>query len=281
MTTLNAYATLAEYKSYSTARGQTATTDTTDDAVIELLLKAVSAYADSQTGRFFYPQIETRYYDVPDAEQLDVRQLQLDGDLLEVITLTNGDGTVIPSTDYTLRPRNKTPYLYIRLNDDSTYYWASSGAGDVHDVIAVAGIWGFHNRYSTAWKTQSTLNEALDSSETGIDVVSGTLFAVGDIARIENELSYISAVVTNTLTGTRGENGSTAASHLTSLDVKTWQYMSDLKTAVLETTMQAYKRRFGSSGSNTISITGAGVVLSPKDIPSVMVDFIRLYRQYT
>ena len=31
----NAYATLAEYKAFVTARGQTSTTDTADDAVIE------------------------------------------------------------------------------------------------------------------------------------------------------------------------------------------------------------------------------------------------------
>ena len=275
MTTLNSYATLAEYKAYTTARGQTATTDTADDAVIESLLKAISRYVDAQTARWFYPRIETRYFDVPYS-----RELIVDADLLEVLSITNGDGTLIPSTEYSLRPRNQSPHFIIRLVDNSTYYWASDGSGNTHDVIEVTGVWGYHNRYSVAWETITTLAEDLDISETGLDVTSGTNFSVGNIVRIGDELSYISTIVTNTLTGTRGENGSTAASHLTGVNVRVWQFMDELKTATLETALQAYRRRFGQSGTNQATITAAGVVLSPKDIPTIMVDFLNIHRRY-
>lgn len=275
MTTLNSYATLAEYKAYTTARGQTATTDTADDAVIESLLKAISRYVDAQTARWFYPRIETRYFDVPYS-----RELIVDADLLEVLSITNGDGTLIPSTEYSLRPRNQSPHFIIRLVDNSTYYWASDGSGNTHDVIEVTGVWGYHNRYSVAWETITTLAEDLDTSETGIDVTSGTNFSAGNIVRIGDELSYISTIVTNTLTGTRGENGSTAASHLTGVNVRVWQFMDELKTATLETALQAYRRRFGQSGTNQATITAAGVVLSPKDIPTIMVDFLNIHRRY-
>jgi hypothetical protein len=281
MTTLNAYATLAEYKSFATARANSASTDATDDGVIEMLLKAASRYIDSQTSRHFYPLVQTRYFDVPSHKALDVRVLQLDDDLLEVITLVNGDGTTIPSTEYSVRPRNQSPYTALRLNDNSTYLWASNGSGSVHDVIAVTGIWGYHNRYQLAWLLGSTLAEALDTSETGFDVTSGTSFAVGNLIKIENELSYLSAVVTNTLTGTRGENGSTAAAHDTALSVYIYQYMDELKNCVLETATQAYKRRFGQSNSNTQTITGAGVILSPRDVPKMTTDFILAHRRYT
>lgn len=282
MTTLNAYASLADYKSFVTARGQTSSTDAADDSIIEGLLKAASRYIDTQTGRRFYPSIQTRYYDVPTGDELDPRSLRLDADLLEVISLANGDGTVIPSTEYTLRPKNDSPYLYIRLKDNSTYVWASDGAGDSHDVIAVTGVWGFHNQYhlGLAWLLGSTLAEDLDTSETGIDVVSGTAFAVGDIVKIESELSYLSTKATNTLTGTRGENGSTAATHLTGVSVYIWQYMTELKNAVLETALQAYGRRFGKSNSNTETVTGSGIVLTPKDIPSMTTAFIKAHRRY-
>jgi hypothetical protein len=279
MTTLNSYATLAQYKAYVTARGQTSTTDAGDDAVIEQLLKSVSRYIDGQTGRHFFPKIETRYYDVPFGT-VDNRALYMDGDLLEVIELVNGDGITVPSTDYSLRPKNGTPYTNIRLVDNSTYYWASDGAGSVHDVIEVTGVWAFHNDYSNAWLLGSTLAEDLDTSETGTDVTSGTLFAIGDLIRFDNELAYVSAKATNTLTNTRGANGSTAATHDTGEDVFIWQVMEDLKTAVLETAMQAYKRRYGTSGQNTATITGAGVVLSPKDIPTIAAEFCRTYRRY-
>ena len=282
MTTLNCYATLAEYKSFVTSRGQTASVDATDDALIEVLLKSASNYINTQTSRHFYPYIQTRYFDVPKTEEsLDMRELKMDDDLLEVLSVTNGDDVVIPSTEYTIRPRNASPYKWIRLDDASTYYWATDGSGNSHDVIAVSAIWGCHNHYAQAWLLGSTLAEALDTSETGIDVTSGALFSVGDLIRFENEFGYVSAVVTNTLTNTRGENGSTAAIHVTAGNVYIWQVMEEVKTAVLEIAMQANKRRFGQSNSNIQTITSAGVVLTPRDIPAMAVDFIRTYRRYS
>lgn len=276
MTTLRAYATLADYKAYVTARGQTSTTDTADDAVIEMLLKASSRWFDERTARRFYPYIQTRYFDVPDG-----RVLKLDEDLLEVITLVNGDGVTIPSTEYALRPRNESPYWGIRLVDNSTYIWASDGSGDTHDVIAVTGIWGYHNDYTNAWDSASTLAEALDTSETGLDVADGSGYAVGNLVRVDNELGYLSAIATNTLTSTRGESGSTAATHDSGATVRVWQPMDNLKEAVLETAMQAYKRRFGQSGNINQTVTAAGVVLIPKDIPVLADMFVESVRKYT
>lgn len=284
MTTLNAYATLAEFKNYIVARSTTAehvsTTDTVDDTVIEQLLKVASRYLDSKTQRRFIPHIETHYYDVPDSDSLDPRLLELDDDLLEVISVTNGDGTTIASTEYSLKPKNKTPYYGIRLNDSSVYSWVSDDA-DTHDVIAVTGVWGYHNDYVNAWLLGSTLNEELDASETGIDVTSGTPFAIGDFIRFENELGYLSAVATNTLTGTRGANGSTAATHTTAKSVYIWQPMEEVKTACLEIANNAYHRRFGQSLRSEETITAAGIVLSPREIPHMAKEFIKTYQRYT
>lgn len=65
----------------------------------------------------------------------------------------------------------------------------------------------------------STLAEALDASETGVDVADGTLFKRGDIVKVEDELMHVSSVASNTLTVIRGYAGSTAASHSTSLAI--------------------------------------------------------------
>lgn len=281
MTTLNCYATLAEFKSYSTNRGGDVSYDAADDTVIERLLKAASRYVDTKTGRRFTPYVETRYFDVPSADSLDVRTLNLDTDLLEIFSVTNGDGVVIASTEYSLRPRNSSPYRAIRLIDSSTYYWASDSSGDTHDVIAIAGLWGCHDQYSQAWPLATTAAEALDTTETAYDVTDGTGFAVGDLSRFDNELGYISAIATNTLTITRGENLSTAATHLTGINVYVWRVMDEVKNAVLEITNTAYKRRFGQSLTSTETISPAGIVLSPRDIPMMALDFISTYRRYT
>lgn len=70
---------------------------------------------------------------------------------------------------------------------------------------------------------RGTSNEALDSSETGIDVVAGDAvkFAVGDAIRIDDEIMLVTAVNTSTevLTVTRGALGSTAASHATAAEI--------------------------------------------------------------
>jgi hypothetical protein len=70
---------------------------------------------------------------------------------------------------------------------------------------------------------RGVLNEALDSSETGVDVVAGDAvkFAVGDAIRIDDEIFKVTAVDTSTevLTVTRGALGSTAASHTSGAEI--------------------------------------------------------------
>lgn len=281
MTTLNCYASLQEFKNFATDRGgNTPVTNPTDDSVVEMFLKAASRYLDTKTGRRFDPVIETRYFDVPDVDEVDPRLLKMDYDLLEVLSVTNGDGVTIPSTEYSLRPRNQSPYFGIRLIDNSTYYWASDGAGDTHDVIAVSGVWGYHDRYSFAWQSVSTLAEDLDASETAIDVASGASFAVGQLVRVDNEFGYVSAIATNTLTVTRGENGSTAATHSNGATVKVWQVTDEAKLACLEIANNTYHRRFGQSIRSEEVITAAGIVLSPREIPHMAKEFINTVRRY-
>lgn len=57
------------------------------------------------------------------------------------------------------------------------------------------------------------INEALDNSETGVDVVNGAYFRVGHVVKVDSELMNVTAVSSNTLTVTRGASGSTAANH--------------------------------------------------------------------
>ena len=65
----------------------------------------------------------------------------------------------------------------------------------------------------------TTLAEALDNSETGIDVADGTKFAVGETIRIESEHMYIQSISSNTLTVKRETDGTDAVTHITGLDI--------------------------------------------------------------
>jgi hypothetical protein len=73
---------------------------------------------------------------------------------------------------------------------------------------------------------RGTLNEALDASEPGIDLVTGDAvkFAVGDGIRIDDEIMIVTDIdtTTETLTVTRGsaaETNTTAATHATGAEV--------------------------------------------------------------
>ncbi len=73
-----------------------------------------------------------------------------------------------------------------------------------------------------------TLNEALDDSETGVDVQTGegNYVKEGDIIRVEDELMYVSAATSTSLTVVRAFGGSTAASHA---DDTAWEIVTSAR----------------------------------------------------
>ncbi|KKN31637.1 hypothetical protein LCGC14_0821860 [marine sediment metagenome] len=70
-------------------------------------------------------------------------------------------------------------------------------------------------------KVDSTSNtaEALDATETDVDVDTGTDFTVNDGIQVDSEIMRVTAIVSNTLTVVRGIQGTTAATHDTATDV--------------------------------------------------------------
>lgn len=142
MTITNGYATLDQFK----ALKDISSNDAADDLYIEDLIERASRMIDSICGRWFYADTQTRYYDVPVPAS---RELVLDADLLTVTTLTNGDDSVIASTEYNLWPLNGYPKRSIKLKGSSVYYWAMDSAADIEGVITVAGTWGFVDRTAT------------------------------------------------------------------------------------------------------------------------------------
>ena len=65
----------------------------------------------------------------------------------------------------------------------------------------------------------TTLAEALDNSETGVDVTSATGLSTNDFIQVDDEYMKITGISTNTLTVTRGIGGTTAATHLNGVTV--------------------------------------------------------------
>lgn len=265
---LNSYATLAEFKAWKEIENINAVRD----GDVERILEAQSRFMDDKTFRTFYPRVETRYYDVPDNSCL-----RLDDDLLEVISITNGDGAAVADTEYNLVPKNITPYYEIKLKEISASFWLPSTTYGGDAVIAVNGIWGFHNRYAQrAWKTVGTLGAAIsDTTTASFTMTAGHTVQSGRVYKIDNEIFNVTSVVSNAVTVYgRGDNGSTAATHLNSATVKEWQVLPNIKVSVLDLSHSIYSRRFGTSANFGVTVTAAGVVLSPRDYTETVKDTI-------
>lgn len=274
MTTTNAYATLTEFRDFAVANQSP---DAGDDTVIEKLLDAASRYFDGQTGRMFYPRIETRSYSVP----RDRRQLWLDEDLLSVVSLTNGNGDAILAADYNLLPANAYPKYAVRLTETTIVYFQLDSSNNSEYVIDLAGVWGFHEFYAArAWKALTTLGAALNAGDLTFTAASGALFdsTGGQIVKIDDEIMITSYKATNAITvAARGDNGSTAAAHLINAPVYLWQPQSDIVEACLEIAMGVYKRRTGDNLTSASVLTSGGVMITPRDISDLARSIIAKY----
>lgn len=272
----NTYATLADYKAYVTARGQTTSTDAADDGVVTDLLNYASRYIDLETRRTYYPRIETDLFDIPFG-----RTLYFDDDILEVTTLTNGDSTVIASTEY-ITQGTKPPYWSLSLRNNSSVSWEAAANGNTQQVISLACVKGTHDRYTQrAWQQVGTLGAAItDTTTLAFTMTAGHSIVAGNIVKIDSEIYNVSTVATNTITPIkRGDNGSTAATHLINTPVYAWQPMEGAKLSCLEIANSAYHRRFGRTTGDSATVTAAGVVLTPQDVPTTAKAFIISMRQ--
>jgi hypothetical protein len=138
-------------------------------------------------------------------------------------------------------------------------------------------VWGYHNDYSVrGWLQIGTLGAAItDTTTLAFTATTGHTLVSGQIIKIDSELYNVSTVATNTITPVkRGDNGSTAATHLINAVIYAWQPLDEVKQNCIDIANSAYMRRFGKNTGESATITAAGVVLSPRDIPAMSQAFI-------
>lgn len=141
MTIINGYTTLAAIKAHK----DIASTDATDDGIIDDLINAASRYIDAATGnrRFYSTSVdETRTYQAANAHRVYT------DDILTVTTLkTDDDGdrtyeTTWATTDYDLLPENAAtdgrPYTYIQIAPDGNYSFPTQRKG-----VQIVGKFGY------------------------------------------------------------------------------------------------------------------------------------------
>lgn len=274
---LNGYVTLTEFREYITPPGQTIHEDSDDDAVIDGLIEVASRRVDNLTGRVFYPRIETMLYDIP----YD-RTIWFGDDLLAVITFSNGDATAI--TEYYLIPNNAYPKYCLNLRDYSSVVWITDSNNSAEQVLDLKAYWGYHEQYTTrAWKAVGTISVAMaDTTTKTISMTAGHSLDArgGEILKIDSELFNSTSVAGNVLTvASRGDNGSTAATHLILAPVYSWQPMEDVKALTIEIAKIMYRARYGENVETTATYTASGVIVTPRSLPVWAQEVIRRYQR--
>lgn len=265
MSAVNGYCTLADVK----ARADLTTTDTTRDAFVEQMIEAASRWIDQHTGRHFYALTATRYFTAQDGLALRV------SDLASVSTLkTDEDGdrtyeTTWAATDYDLLPYNHPPYQWLEVTPNGLNVFPAVRKG-----VQIAGVWGWPVTVTVAG---TTLAEDLDTSEPAVDVVSGTAVVAGQTIRIDSEDMRVESIATNTLTVTRGINGTTAAAHTTGAAISILTPPDAIQEASLLLTARLYKRKdavFGVAGNIALGQI-AMTVPEDRDALALLAPYVR------
>jgi hypothetical protein len=279
---MNEYITLAQFKRY-----QGIDADQADqDWLIRELLEGASRTWDTWTQRRFYPRIETRYYDYREGYQL-----RLDDDLLAVTTLKtdNGDTTISASDYWPMAGSSYGATPYSRIVLDTTTATPLTYSSTRQRANAVTGIWGYHSDWANAWALATTTTEALDTSETGIDVTAaaggdwmarGNRFEAGMLLLIGTEYAYVTAVdmPSDELTVIRGVNGSTAAAHDTSASVYAYRPDPGVVQAIRRLTAWMWHQK----DNQSFMITGypeIGIVEAPPGLPADLQRLVARYRR--
>ncbi|MGW5429955.1 hypothetical protein ACWET9_22495 [Streptomyces sp. NPDC004059] len=153
---------------------------------IDRALEDASRRVEGLMHRRFYPVVATRYFDWParlrGAYTPWVLRLD-DQELISVTTLASG-GRTIPVGDYNLEPNvYGPPFTRVEINLATN---AAYGGGQTYQRdVQITGLWGYRNTETTV----GALAEALDATETGVDVDAATSAAVGvgSVLRIDSE----------------------------------------------------------------------------------------------
>ena len=223
--------------------------DTGDDARLLMALQAASAQIEATAGRRFSPRMATIEHDI---HPRHTTELLLDDDLLQLDSMTNGDGSSIDTLDVITMPESTMdgPISVLRLIGGQAFVWDESPLR----AVRVSGMWGWHDRWTRAWRdsADNVQDNPLGAAATTITVSdadgadshnAALRFQVGQLLRIEDEYVRVLAVnaTSNVLTVLRGVNGTTAAAHNQSVQIDIFQPALEVEMLCLRWAQWLYK----------------------------------------
>ncbi len=129
-----AYTTTALLKSYM---GITASTD---DTLLSLCIDRAQATVESYTNRVFEASADTtrKFTPIVNTQWLGSG---LYGDLISITSITNGDGSAVPTGSVVLLSPNRTPAWAVRIKESSGYVWKYTDTPEAS--VSIVGRWGY------------------------------------------------------------------------------------------------------------------------------------------
>lgn len=128
------------------------------------------------------PTTATRYFDWPSRNYSASTRIWFDENELVTVTALTSGGAVMAPADYFLEPINSgPPFTYVEINTNSSSTF--SNLGTHQHAVSITGVWGLNDDRRPA----GTLTEALDASETAVDVSDGSLVGVGSLVYVDSE----------------------------------------------------------------------------------------------
>lgn len=122
-------------------------TSDTDDGIIQICISNASKTIETYTGRLFECAADTTKKFTPLREDWggtlwwDGLTLGLDLDLCQLTSITNGDGSAIPTTAVVLLPMNMPVKTAIKIKSNTQYVWTYTGAPD--EAVSIVGRWAY------------------------------------------------------------------------------------------------------------------------------------------
>jgi len=189
-----------------------ATADVADALVIA---DAASRIADQMTGRHFYTETATRYYDgterdtLPVHDLLSITSLKTDADLDESYS-----DTWVKGTDFEVIPDNGYPWTAIRRKRGDSLFNLYAPSSNQANWIQIVGTFGAGDmRSADPWASAGLTGTVASTDGTSLTISVSAGLVAGQTIKIGSEQMFVQSVTTTTATVVRAVNGTTGTTH--------------------------------------------------------------------
>jgi hypothetical protein len=149
---------------------------------VDTAIESASRMVEKLTHRKFYPEIDTRYFRWPDANQRLWFRLWLEADELISLTSLSSGGVVVPPANVFLEPANVgPPFTFIELDQNTASVFG--GGSTAQRDVTLTGVFGHSADSKPAGNTTAVLN----GSQTDVAISNSARVGVGDILLIDTE----------------------------------------------------------------------------------------------